>query len=101
MRSCLDTGMPGFRTAPVIIIITEPRRFPPALQESLGFVIACMWGEAVLKGLGLHLIPGIGYLSRSSDFTALAGLLPGTYAVAGCAIGYPLGEREDSRENRF
>lgn len=97
MRSCLDTGMPGFKTAPVIIIITELRRFPPVEQESIGFVLACMWREAVSKGLGLHLIPGIGYLSRSSDFITLTGLPPGTYAVAGCAIGYPLEDKPESR----
>lgn len=99
MKSCLGAGMPGFRTAPVIIIITEPRRFPPVEQESLGFVLACMWREAVSKGLGLHLTPGIGYLSRKSDFTALVGLPPGTYAVAGCAIGYPMEDNSERRQN--
>lgn len=58
-----------------------------------------MWREAVSKGLGMHLIPGIGYLSRSSDFINLAGLPPGTYAVTGCAIGYPLEDILDFREN--
>lgn len=88
------SGIPGFRTAPYIIIITEQRRFPPVEQESLAFVLAHMWIMANSLGLGIHLIPGIQNISRNQALFSMLGLPDGKYAVSGCAIGYPHEELE-------
>lgn len=83
------TGIPGFHTAPYIIILTESRRFPPVEQESVALAIQNMWIMAGSLGFGVHLIPGLHYLSRKPAFFTMVGLPAGKYAVNGLAIGYP------------
>ncbi|HQB99820.1 MAG TPA: hypothetical protein PKX11_04630, partial [Methanospirillum sp.] len=68
----------------------------PVEQESLAFAVSHLWQAATSLNLGIHLIPGISYLSRRSEFFSLVRLPPGKYAVAGVAIGYP---HEELQEN--
>jgi hypothetical protein len=89
LKNFESSGIPAFRSAPFILLITEERRFPPVEQESLAFAVSHLWQAATALNLGIHLIPGISYLSRRSEFFSLVRLPPGKYAVAGVAIGYP------------
>lgn len=98
LKNFETTGIPSFRAAPSIILITEERRFPPVEQESLAFAVSHLWMAAVTRGLGVHLLPGISYLSRRSEFFTLVNLPPGKYAVTGVAIGYPH-ESLEEKEN--
>ncbi len=99
LKNFETTGISTFRSAPCIIIITEERRFPPVEQESLAFTVSHLWLSASSLGLGVHLIPGISYLSRRSEFFSLIHLPAGKYAVTGVAIGYPHEDLQKSGDN--
>ncbi|HOW04092.1 hypothetical protein [Methanospirillum hungatei] len=99
LKNFETTGISSFKSAPIIIIITEERRFPPVEQESLAFAVSHLWISATFHHLGVHLIPGISYLSRRSEFFSLIHLPAGKYAVAGVAIGYPHEELQENTES--
>jgi hypothetical protein len=99
LQNFVQTGISSFRTAPCIVLITEERRFPPVEQESLAFAVSHLWMAAVSFGLGAHLVPGVSYLSRRSEFFQLVHLPPGKYAVMGVALGYPHDDLERGAED--
>jgi nitroreductase len=90
----LDTiktmGMvPGVGTAPFYIVAAEKRGFPPVELQSLAHCMENMWLKATALGLGFQIVSVTAQMADNAQFCRILGLEPGTWALMGCATGYP------------
>lgn len=81
--------VPGVGTAPFFIVAAEKRGFPPVEQQSLAHCMENMWLKATALGLGFQIVSITAQLADNREFCRVLGLEPGTWALMGCATGYP------------
>lgn len=81
--------IPGVGTAPVFIVISEKKGFPPVEQASLAHCLENMWLKATVLGLGFQLVSLVSQMDNVDEFSQIFHLQPGEWAFMGCAIGYP------------
>ncbi len=91
-------GIPALDHAAYFIVLAEKKGFPPVEKQSMAHAMQNMWLTATGLGLGFQLVSATGTLSANKDFMALLGLEKGSYALDGCAVGYPKNPAERQKE---
>ena len=89
LRILSEGDIPGFGSAPYLIIVAERKGWPPVEQQSIAHCLENMWLMATALGLGFHLVSILAQIGESPDFYRLINLPPGEFSLNGCAVGIP------------
>lgn len=90
MLKILSEGdIPGFGSAPYLIIVAERKGWPPVEQQSIAHCLENMWLMATALGLGFHLVSLLSQLGESEEFCSLINIPHGEFSLNGCAVGIP------------
>jgi nitroreductase len=81
--------VPGVGTAPFYIVVTEKKGFPPVELQSLAHCLENMWLKATALDLGFQIVSVTAQMAENARFCSILGIEKGSWALMGCAIGYP------------
>jgi nitroreductase len=89
LKRIVQQGLPGIGDAPYFIVVGEQKGMPPVAPQSLSYCLQNMWLKATSLGIGMRLVSVTMQMESDPDFCDLLGIPCGTYALDGCALGYP------------
>ncbi len=89
LRILSEGDIPGFGSAPYLIIVAERKGSPPVEQQSIAHCLENMWLMATALGLGFHLVSILAQMGDSPEFCRLINIPPGEFSLNGCALGIP------------
>lgn len=89
LRILSEGEIPGFGSAPYLIIIAERKGRPPVEQQSIAHCLENMWLMATALGLGFHLVSILAEMGESPEFCRMIQVPPGEFSLNGCAVGIP------------